>query len=111
MLFISPSCILCHSTFYKDVGYEYLYRIYGHYKYNFSFSLVETEQVFIDTCTAFFDWAIIYLPFEATQFIHTITVVDMSPITLQTYHSYQVILLQLIFLYYFRNNSVLVSYG
>jgi magnesium-transporting ATPase (P-type) len=42
MLFIAPLEILIYSTFYKDVGYEYLYRIYGHYKYNFSFSLVET---------------------------------------------------------------------
>ena len=82
MLFIAPSCILCHSTFYKDVGYEYLYRIYGHYKYNFSFSLVETEFVIIDTCTALFDWAIIYLPHEINQFHQTVTILDMTPIGL-----------------------------
>jgi hypothetical protein len=82
MLFIAPSSILCHSTFYKDVGYEYLYRIYGHYKYNFSFSLVETEFVIIDSCTAIFDWLIIYLPHEVNHFIQTVTVVDQSSMCL-----------------------------
>lgn len=40
ILFILPAQILIFSTFYKSTGYDYLYRIYGHYKYNFSYSLV-----------------------------------------------------------------------
>ena len=39
MIFLAPLEILVYSVFYKDFGYDYLYRIYGHYKYNFSFNL------------------------------------------------------------------------
>lgn len=64
MLILAPIQILCFAIFYKDYGYDYLYRIFGHYKYNFSFSLVETEYIILDSMCAFFDWSIIYLPFE-----------------------------------------------
>lgn len=66
MLFLAPSEILIYAIFYKDYAYDYLYRIFGHYKYNFSFTLVETEYVIIDTLCALFDYTIIYLPFELT---------------------------------------------
>lgn len=64
MIFLAPLEILVYATFYKDIGYDYLYRIYGHYKYNFSFSLVEKEFVVVDSLCAFFDWLVIYMPFE-----------------------------------------------
>ena len=64
MIFLAPIQILVYSIFYKDIGYDYLYRIYGHYKYNFSFNLVETEFLVIDSFCAIFDWIIVYLPFE-----------------------------------------------
>jgi len=76
MLIIAPSEILIYSTFYKDVGYEYLYRIYGHYKYNFSFSLVEYESVLADSACALFDWLVIYLPHELIAFEHPVTLID-----------------------------------
>ena len=31
MLFIAPAEILVYAIFYKDYGYDYLYRISGHY--------------------------------------------------------------------------------
>ena len=111
MLVIAPLSILVFSMLYKDVGYEYLYRIYGHYKYNFSFSLVETEFVIIDMVNALFDWAFIYLPFENSFFVETISLVNMSSVSAQGYNCYQVIMLQIIFLYYFRNCSVHVNYS
>ena len=64
MIFIAPLQILVFAVFYKDYGYDYYYRIYGHYKYNFSFTLVETEFVVIDYIGGFLDWLIIYMPFE-----------------------------------------------
>ena len=64
MLFLAPGEILIYAIFYKDYAYDYLYRIFGHYKYNFSFSLVETEYVVVDSICALFDWCIIYIPFE-----------------------------------------------
>ena len=76
MLIIAPAEILIYSTFYKDVSYEYLYRIYGHYKYNFSFSLVEYECVIIDSCCALFDWAFVYLPHEYKSFENPISLID-----------------------------------
>lgn len=106
MLFIAPGEILVHSTFYKDVGYEYLYRIHGHYKYNFSFSIVESEFVMIDSISAVLDWATIYLPFERASFLSCVSLIQAQPISAQTYNCYQVILLQLIFLFYFRNTAV-----
>ena len=68
MLLIAPGEILIYSIFYKDVSYEDLYRIYGHYKYNFSFSLVEYECVLKDSICALFDWGIVYLPHEIVAF-------------------------------------------
>ena len=41
MLILAPLEILVYSIFYKNFANDYLYRIYGHYKYNFSFTLVE----------------------------------------------------------------------
>ena len=111
MLFIAPGEILVHSMFYKDVGYEYLYRIYGHYKYNFSFSLVETEFVIIDSISAVVDWGAIYLPFERASFLTCVSLIQSQPISAQTYNCYQVILLQLIFYFYFRNTAVQVTYS
>jgi hypothetical protein len=64
MIFLAPLEILIYAVFFKDYGYDYYYRIYGHYKYNFSFTLVETEYVILDFTGAFFDWLIIYAPFE-----------------------------------------------
>jgi hypothetical protein len=106
MLFIAPAEILIYSTFYKDVGYEYLYRIYGHYKYNFSFSLVETECVLTDSLCAFFDWGIIYLPHELQSFGYPISIDKGKIMSNETYTCFQVILMQIIFFYYFKNTNV-----
>lgn len=111
MLFIAPGQILIYSTFYKDVGYEYLYRIYGHYKYNFSFSLVEVECVFIDSICAFFDWLCVYLPHEYMAFDNPICLLGGKNISSESYNCYQVILMQIIFFYYFKNTNVQVAYA
>lgn len=68
MLFLSPVEILIYAIFYKDYGYDYLYRIFGHYKYNFSFTLVEFEYVVIDIFSALYDWAIIFIPLDIIQY-------------------------------------------
>jgi len=111
MLIIAPSEILIYSTFYKDVSYEYLYRIYGHYKYNFSFSLVEYECVVLDTLCALFDWLCVYLPHEFVSFENPISLIDGKNISGQAYNCYQVILMQIIFFYYFKNTNVQVTYS
>lgn len=106
MLLMAPAEILIYSTFYKDVGYEYLYRIYGHYKLNFSFSLVEHECVVLDSISAFFDWLLVYMPHELVAFEHPISLIDGKEMSGQAYNCYQVILMQIIFYYYFRNTNV-----
>lgn len=63
-IFLSPIQILIYAIFFKDYGYDQFYRIYGHYKYNFSFTLVETECVILDCIGALIDWLLIYMPFE-----------------------------------------------
>jgi len=68
MIFIAPMQILVYAIFFKDYGYDNFYRIYGHYKYNFSFTLVETEYVALDYICAFLDWLLIYLPFEIVDY-------------------------------------------
>ena len=88
MIFLTPLEILIYAIFYVDYGYDYLYRIYGHYKYNFSFRLVETEFVIIDSLSAVFDWCIIYLPFEMTDAGHLVTSQDGKIISIDAYYCY-----------------------
>jgi hypothetical protein len=76
MLFLANAEILIYAIFYKDYAYDYLYRIYGHYKYNFSFSLVETEFGIVDCIGALFDWSCIYLPFEYNKYGNPITLIE-----------------------------------
>jgi magnesium-transporting ATPase (P-type) len=93
MIFIAPTQILVFSIFFKDYGYDYFYRIYGHYKYNFSFTLVETEMVVLDYIGGFLDWLIIYLPFELFDVEKLVTTLDGKNISKEAYNCYQVILL------------------
>ena len=62
-----------YSIFYKDFAYDYLYRIDGHYKYNFSFNLVEFEYVIIDIISSLYDWAVIFLPLELFHYGNPMT--------------------------------------
>jgi hypothetical protein len=111
MLFLAPGEILIYSIFYKDYAYDYLYRIFGHYKYNFSFSLVETEYVGIDSICALYDWAVIYLPFEIFAYGPTVSLIEGKNISKEAYNCYQVILMQVTFFFYFRNTNVQVTYS
>jgi hypothetical protein len=111
MLLLAPAKILIYSTFYKDVSYEYLYRIYGHYKYNFSFSLVEYERILIDTSSALFDWAVIYMPHELISFQNPITLIDGKNTSVNAFNCYRVILMELIFFYYFKGTNVQLTYS
>lgn len=111
MLFLAPGEILIYAIFYKDFAYDYLYRIFGHYKYNFSFSLVETEYVVIDSICAIFDYSIIYLPFELTYQVTAISLIDGKNISKEAYNCYQVILMQMTFFFYFKNTNIQVIYS
>lgn len=62
MLFLSPLQVLVFAMFYKDYGNEYYYRIFGHYKYNFSFTMVEPECIVGDFVCLMIDWVIIFFP-------------------------------------------------
>lgn len=111
MLFLAPAEILIYAIFYKDYAYDYLYRIFGHYKYNFSFSLVETEYVVVDSICAIFDWSIIYLPFELYSYGNPISLIQGKNISKEAYNCYQVILMQITFFFYFKNTNVQVIYS
>jgi hypothetical protein len=111
MIFLAPIEILIYAIFYKDYGYDHFYRIYGHYKYNFSFTLVETECVIIDFTSAFFDWLIIYYPFEVNDVVRHISNREGRNVSKEAYNCYQVILMQLIFFQYFRNTNIHVYYA
>lgn len=108
MLFIEPLKILVFAIFYKDYAYDYLYRIFGHYKYNFSFSLVETEFVILDSLCALFDWAVVYMPFEMIEYGHEVSLIDGHSGSKESYNCYQVIIIQITIFYYFRNTNVQV---
>jgi magnesium-transporting ATPase (P-type) len=109
-IFLSPIQILVYAIFFKDNGYDYFYRIFGHYKYNFSFTLVETEYVILDYVGAFCDWLLIYMPFEIFDYQRHISVIGGRNISTEAYNCYQVILMQFIFLQYFRNTNVYIIY-
>jgi hypothetical protein len=82
MLFLAPGQILIYAIFYKGYAYDYLYRIFGHYKYNFSFNLVETENVIIDSIGALFDWSVIYLPLELQSYGQPISILNGSSLSI-----------------------------
>ena len=86
MLFLAPGEILIYAIFYKDYAYDYLYRIFGHYKYNFSFSLVETEYVLIDAMCALYDWIVIYLPFEIFSYGFPVSLIDGKNISMEAHN-------------------------
>jgi hypothetical protein len=110
-IFLSPIQILIYAIFFKDYGYDYFYRIYGHYKYNFSFTLVETECVILDSIGALIDWILIYMPFEVFGYTSQVSYEGGRNVSVEAYNCYQVILMQLIFLQYFRNTKVHVIYS
>ena len=93
MIFLAPCEILIYAIFYKDYGYDQFYRIYGHYKYNFSFTLVELDYVVVDYMSAFFDWLIIYFPFEHRDVERMVSIRDGKNISKEAYNCYQVILM------------------
>lgn len=74
MLFLSPLQILVFATFYKDYGNEYYYRIFGHYKYNFSFTMVEPECIIGDILCLFIDCAVIFFPMVFMHGTHEMTI-------------------------------------
>jgi hypothetical protein len=82
MLFLAPGQILIYAIFYKGYAYDYLYRIFGHYKYNFSFNLVETENVIIDSIGALYDWSVIYLPLELNSYGQPISILNGSNVSI-----------------------------
>lgn len=86
MIFLAPLEILVYATFYKDYGYDYLYRIAGHYKYNFSFSLVEMEFVLIDAMCGLYDWAVIYIPFELFYIGNSCSVIGGKNVSKEAYN-------------------------
>jgi len=111
MIFLAPIQILIYAIFFKDYGYDYFYRIYGHYKYNFSFTLVETEYLILDYVSAFTDWLIIYMPFELINYEKQVSLIGGRNISKEAYSCYQVILMQIIFFSYLRNTNVNIIYA
>ena len=83
MLFLAPAEILVYAIYYKDYAYDYLYRIFGHYKYNFSFSLVEVEFLLIDMACAIADWVFVYLPFETVSYGAMVSLIDGKNISVK----------------------------
>lgn len=67
-IILSPIQILNYSVYYRDYGNEYFYRIFGHYKYNFAFTLVEYACLVGDLFCAFFDWIVLYITHEIISF-------------------------------------------
>jgi len=111
VLILIPSQVLVFSVFYKDYGYDYLYRIFGHYRFNFSFKLVQSEFLLLDTLNAIFDFAVVYLPFELVYYQNPISLVDKSPVSDRAYQCYQTILFQMIFFHYLNMSNVQVKYA
>jgi class 3 adenylate cyclase len=111
MLFLAPAEILTYAIYYKDYAHDYLYRIFGHYKYNFSFTLVEPEAVILDLSCAIFDWLVVFLPFETFQYGALVSRVGSKNVSAEAVACHKVILLQVIFFFYFMKANVLVIYS
>ena len=107
-IILSPIQILNYSVYYKDYGNEYFYRIFGHYKYNFAFTLVEYECLVGDLFCAVFDWIILYITHEIISFQNHVTVDGGKITSVEAYNCYQVVLLQSMILFYFMNTNEIV---
>ena len=101
--------------FYGTTLIESLFFFFGFFiiisQYNFSFSLVESECVFIDSICALFDWLCVYLPHEYMAFDNPICLLGGKNVSSECYNCYQVILMQIIFYYYFKNTKVQVDFA
>mmetsp|Transcript_1509 Transcript_1509/g.2022 ORF Transcript_1509/g.2022 Transcript_1509/m.2022 type:complete len:154 (-) Transcript_1509:3570-4031(-) len=62
-LLLGPAQILIYAMLFKDYAYEYRFRIFGHYKDNYSFKMVQSDRVVLDFLSALFDYIVVYLPF------------------------------------------------
>jgi len=111
MLLLSPIQILIYAIFYKDYGNEYYYRIFGHYKYNFSFTMVEPECIFGELLCLIFDWVVLYLPSELITNSNMVCLQGARIAGLPAYNVHQVFLLQTIYFFYFRNTNQQVVYS
>jgi hypothetical protein len=67
-LVLAPAQILVYAMFYKNYGNDCYYRIFGHYKFNFSFALVELESIVCDLLRVSFDWCVIYIPHQLLSY-------------------------------------------
>lgn len=96
--------VLIFAIFYKDYGNEYYYRIFGHYKYNFSFRIVETDCLIGDLMFLFADLVIIYVPILLIGTTMDMTY-DGKNTSLEVYHINQVLLIEIAYFMYFINTN------
>jgi hypothetical protein len=65
----------------------------------------------LDCIGALIDWLIIYMPFEIFGYKYQVSLIGGRNVSVEAYACYQVILLQIIFIQYFRNTKVHVIYS
>jgi magnesium-transporting ATPase (P-type) len=61
IVLVSPIQIFLHGFSYRDVGYKYIYRIYGEYKRNFMTDLFSRYDLAEVISTSLFDGLIFFL--------------------------------------------------
>mmetsp|Transcript_1508 Transcript_1508/g.2005 ORF Transcript_1508/g.2005 Transcript_1508/m.2005 type:complete len:179 (-) Transcript_1508:3498-4034(-) len=85
---LSPLQILIYATFFRDYAYNCRYRIFGLYRYNFMFKVVDPGAVTVDIISAILDWLILILPFEITAFTDKVVTQDGLNLSSAAYNGY-----------------------
>ena len=60
VLIFSPAMILISAIFYTDFGFLYYYRIFGQYMSNFTYNLIENENLLMDIALAVVDFIVFF---------------------------------------------------
>lgn len=111
MLIQTPGEILVYAMFFKDYGHDFLYRIFGSYKYNFTFSSIETENLMLDMLLLSFDFFVIYLPVNHFMISTPVSITDGKEISQQAFFCYNVILMEMLLLFYFLRTNIKIIYA
>lgn len=111
LLVLSPLEILVYSIFFKECGYDYVNRIFGHYRFNFTFSIVRTQELIIDALVAIFDFSIIYLPFQLNRIDLQVSFIGGKNISFEGLTVFHMLTLQAMSYAYYRKTTITVHYS
>jgi len=91
LIVLTPIQVLILAIFHKDYAYDFRFRIFGHYKSNFSFQIAMTDYLLFEILSAIFDFLLVILPFE--KLLGFMIGLEGRVLSESAYNDYQVVVL------------------